>query len=122
MPEWMISIVIPVFNEEAIIRHTYARLKTVMHPWRHELIFVDDGSNDHSGEYLAALSAQDPAVKVVMLSQNFDHHLAVSFGAHDAQVKLVASKDAKQSTISFGSSYTLSLERASNLKLSKFRL
>ena len=94
MSEWMMSIVIPVFNEESIILNTYARLKTVMQPWTHELIFVDDGSTDQSREYLAGLSAQDPAVKVVTFSRNFGHQLAVSAGLHYASGDAVVLIDA----------------------------
>ena len=83
MTQWtIISVVVPVLNEEAVLSETYARLKKVLEPWPHEIVFVDDGSTDGSGDILSNLSIRDPHVKVISLSRNFAHQLAVSAGLH----------------------------------------
>lgn len=89
-----ISIVIPVFNEEHVLHETYRRIHQVLTKIPHEIVFVDDGSDDRSGEYLAALAAQDPAVKVVSLSRNFGHQQAVSAGMRYARGDAVILMDA----------------------------
>ena len=52
-----LSIVIPVYNEVAVLPQTYARLLTVMEPYDYELIFVDDGSQDASLSLLQRLAS-----------------------------------------------------------------
>lgn len=76
------SIVIPMYNEESSVVDTYMRLrantsalaKTV------DLVFVDDGSNDGTLQELGSIAATDSNVKVVSLSRNFGHQIAVSAG------------------------------------------
>ncbi len=75
------SVVVPVFNEEEVLPHTYQRLKNVLQSMGdHELIFVDDGSADQSLVQLKALAQQDNCVKVLSFSRNFGHQEAVTCG------------------------------------------
>lgn len=81
-----ISIVVPAYNEEAVIRESYARIKRVMDAQgiAYEMVFVDDGSRDNTPDILASLAARDPNVKVVGFSRNFGHQIAVSAGLDHA--------------------------------------
>jgi undecaprenyl-phosphate 4-deoxy-4-formamido-L-arabinose transferase len=74
-----VSVVIPVFNEEANLPALLPRLLPVMdglgRPW--EVVFVDDGSRDRSLEILKAEAARNPGVKVVELVRNAGQHMAI---------------------------------------------
>ncbi|TRZ37191.1 glycosyltransferase [Niallia circulans] len=76
------SIVIPVYNEEEVIEHTYERLKTVMQSadGNYELMFINDGSRDKSVDILLQLSEQDKTIKIVDFSRNFGHQIAITAG------------------------------------------
>lgn len=76
------SIVIPVFNEEAVLEQTYSLLKKVMDSTRerYELIFVNDGSRDRTAEIIQYFSEQDEAVKLLNFSRNFGHQIAITAG------------------------------------------
>lgn len=76
------SIVIPVYNEEAVIEQTYQRLKQVMDKTEelYELIFVDDGSRDQSAAMIKRFADQDYAVKLISFSRNFGHQVAITAG------------------------------------------
>lgn len=67
------SVVVPVYNEELVIHETYQRLKEVMDQTKenYELLFVNDGSKDHSIEILREHSLLDPRVKIIDFSRNF---------------------------------------------------
>ena len=77
----MISLVIPVYNEEASLPRLMERLRPVMQRMgkRHEIIFVDDGSRDHT---LAILKSflHYPEVRVVELTKNYGQHAAIFSG------------------------------------------
>lgn len=77
-----LSIIIPCYNEEAVIAETYRRLSGVMQSLRHdyELIFINDGSRDKTLNILHELAAADSAVKVLNFSRNFGHQSAVTAG------------------------------------------
>lgn len=80
------SVVVPVFNEEEVIKHTYERLKKTLDSMgSHELIFVDDGSTDNSYIILRALAEKDENVKIISFTRNFGHQEAVSCGLAHAQ-------------------------------------
>ena len=70
-----ISIVISVYNEEKALHEFYREATPVFEalPWNYELIFVNDGSADASGQILAELAAADPRVRVI----NFSRTLAM---------------------------------------------
>lgn len=76
------SIVIPVYNEEAVISQTYHRLKQVMDLTKdpYELIFVNDGSCDHTTAMIKGFREQDDAVKLITFSRNFGHQIAITAG------------------------------------------
>lgn len=82
--EKLISIVIPVFNEEDNLPALYEQLTSAAQHWpeRYEVIVVDDCSGDTSPQLLAKLHAADPRWKVLRFSRNFGHQLAVSAGIH----------------------------------------
>jgi dolichol-phosphate mannosyltransferase len=78
----LISIVVPVFNEEENIRNFYTRMAAAVEgqPYDMELIMVNDGSRDRSFELLSALAAEDPRVVAVNLSRNFGSYAAINCG------------------------------------------
>ena len=77
-----ISIVISVYNEEKALHEFYREATPVFEalPWNYELIFVNDGSADASGQILAELAAADPRVRVINFSRNFGHEAAMLAG------------------------------------------
>ncbi|MCL6603280.1 MAG: glycosyltransferase family 2 protein [Paenibacillus sp.] len=76
------SIIIPMFNEEAVIQETYRRIKKVMGMTgeAYELLFVNDGSSDHCAEMIEEYSYWDESVKLIDLSRNFGHQIAITAG------------------------------------------
>ena len=91
----MISVVIPVHNEEPSLLPLYDRLTATLtalgRPY--EVIFVDDASTDRSFELLANLAETDPRLEVVRLRRNFGQTAALSAGFHEAQGEVIVSLD-----------------------------
>ena len=81
-----ISVVVPAYNEQEVLRAFHARLVPVMEgiglPW--EVVFVNDGSRDATLEIMLALQASDPHVAVVNLSRNFGKEIALTAGLDHA--------------------------------------
>ncbi len=78
-----IAIVIPVFNEEAVLPELVSRLTAVFdsrRDCRWSAILVNDGSRDHSVELLLATHARDPRFKLIELSRNFGFQSALAAG------------------------------------------
>ncbi len=78
-----LSVVVPVFNEEAVLAETHRRLVAACRDVvadSFEIVYVDDGSRDRTWSMLQQISAQDPRVVAVALSRNFGHQLALSAG------------------------------------------
>ncbi|MBI5569273.1 MAG: glycosyltransferase family 2 protein [Desulfomonile tiedjei] len=82
----MISIVVPVYNEQESLPELFRRLGASAETWGEpfEVLLVDDGSADASWEGIRALNAQDPRWKAVRLGRNFGHQAAISAGIHFA--------------------------------------
>ncbi len=91
-----VSVVVPIFNEEAVIPELYRRMTEVMdrigESW--ELICVNDGSRDRSVELLRELHETDPRIKLVTFSRNFGHQIAITAGMDYAQGDAVVIIDA----------------------------
>jgi len=91
----MLSIVIPVHNEEPSILPLYDRLTAVLQKLGrpYEIIFVDDASTDRSYELLANLVETDAHLKVVRLRRNFGQTAALAAGFHEASGDVIVSMD-----------------------------
>jgi polyisoprenyl-phosphate glycosyltransferase len=91
----MISIVIPIYNEEELIEQLNealsSALKEVVDDW--EVVYVNDGSTDSSLELLRGLQAADSHVVIVDLSRNWGHMGAISAGLQTARGRAVILMD-----------------------------
>src|ERR1700758_1939514 len=92
----MISIVVPCFNEEEVLRSTNRRLIGVLEQLslRFEILYVDDGSTDATAEILRELQALDERIRVIRFSRNFGHQMAITAGLEHAAGDAVAIIDA----------------------------
>ncbi|TDK55421.1 glycosyltransferase [Bacillus salipaludis] len=90
------SIVVPVYNEEAVIHETYRRLTEVMRSTgeSYELLFVNDGSRDRTADIIKEFSEKDPAVILVDFSRNFGHQIAITAGMDHSKGRAVVVIDA----------------------------
>lgn len=90
------SIIVPMYNEEEVIEHTYERLKQVMDSTdeSYELIFVNDGSKDRTVELISIIGDFDPNVRLINFSRNFGHQIAISAGMDYAQGDAIVVIDA----------------------------
>ena len=91
----MLSIVIPIHNEEPSILPLYDRLTVVLESLQnpYEILFVDDASNDRSFELLANLVETDDRLKVIRLRRNFGQTAALAAGFHEADGEVIIAMD-----------------------------
>ncbi len=78
-----LTVLVPVYNEEAVIGEFYRRTVDVcetLEGTRFELLFIDDGSSDRSIELLHDLIQDDPRVSLIRLSRNFGKEAALTAG------------------------------------------
>lgn len=90
------TIIIPVYNEEAVLYETYRRLTQVMaatgEPY--ELLFVNDGSRDRTAEIIEEFAERDERVRLLDFSRNFGHQIAITAGMDQARGDAVVIIDA----------------------------
>jgi dolichol-phosphate mannosyltransferase len=90
----LLSVVAPICNEESVVEEFHARVSAAIAALGpYELILVDDGSTDGSWERMLAVAARDPAVRLVRLSRNFGHQMALTAGLDAARGDAVVSLD-----------------------------
>ncbi|HEV3055618.1 MAG TPA: glycosyltransferase family 2 protein [Solirubrobacteraceae bacterium] len=90
----LLSVVAPVYNEEALVDEFHARVCAALEGLPFELVLVDDGSSDGSTAALERLAEHDPRVRVVFLSRNFGHQTALTAGLDHARGDAVVMLDA----------------------------
>jgi len=90
-----LTVVLPVYNEEALLPELHRRLIAALGPLAlpYELLYVDDGSSDRSLEVLTGLAREDPRVGVLSLSRNFGHQMALTAGLDHARGEAVILMD-----------------------------
>ena len=91
----LISIVVPVYNEEEALPLFYEQLRLTLDKLRQEweVIFVDDGSSDRTGEWIDSIAREVPAVHAVHFSRNFGHQAALCAGLERAKGGYIISMD-----------------------------
>ena len=91
----LISVVVPLFNEADVLVELCQRLRAALAACRttFEIIFVDDGSRDNTGELLDSLARQFEEVSAVHLSRNFGHQAAIHAGLSQARGDAVVLMD-----------------------------
>nr|WP_263406136.1 MULTISPECIES: glycosyltransferase family 2 protein [Paenibacillus] len=90
------SVIIPMYNEEQVIAHTYERLSKVMDCCgdTYELVFVNDGSRDRTMTIMREIADRDPRVKIIDFSRNFGHQVAITAGMDYARGEAIVVIDA----------------------------
>ena len=97
VPKQQLSVIVPCYNEEAVLTETHRRLSAVLADLDgldYEIVYVDDGSRDRTPQILAALQAHDERVRVIRFSRNFGHQTAVTAGLEHATGEAVVLIDA----------------------------
>ncbi|HET7296759.1 MAG TPA: glycosyltransferase family 2 protein, partial [Gemmatimonadales bacterium] len=90
----LLSVVAPVYNEQELVEEFVARARAAIADFEYELVLVNDGSSDRTGELLDRMAANDPRVRVIHLSRNFGHQAALTAGLEHAAGDVVAMIDA----------------------------
>ncbi len=104
-PHPVLAVVVPCFNEEAVLPETARRLRAALDGLaatskvsrRSFILFVDDGSRDRTWELITALNRDDPQFRGIKLSRNTGHQnalLAGLMGARDREAAAAVSIDA----------------------------
>lgn len=92
----VLTVIIPVFNELAVLPVCLKRLRRVLDslPLSYELLFVDDGSTDGTAQYLDRETSVARAMRVLHLSRNFGKEAAMTAGLDHAEGDAVVILDA----------------------------
>jgi dolichol-phosphate mannosyltransferase len=97
MADKLLSIVLPCFDEEAVLPETHRRISGCLERLdgvAAEILYVDDGSSDMTATILDELARTDPRVRVLHLSRNFGHQMAITAGIEHAAGDAVVVMDA----------------------------
>ncbi len=94
MNNFLLSIIIPVFNEEQNIDPLVKRLLPVLKDFPYEIIFVDDGSKDKTASVIKKQSAKNKNIKLISFYRNFGHQMALVAGYETARGDCVITIDA----------------------------
>jgi len=80
-----VSVIIPCYNEDMVIERTYKEIKNILlqKNYKHEIIFVDDGSTDKTLNQLIQISKNDKNVKIIKFSRNYGEQPAISAGINN---------------------------------------
>jgi len=92
---FLLSVIIPCFNEEGNIEKLYSSLKEELISYPdHEIIFINDGSNDNTLNIIKELANTDSKLKYISLSRNFGHQNALKAAIDKASGDCIISMDA----------------------------
>lgn len=90
------SVVVPVYNEELVVKESYRRLKEVMDKAgdTYEIIFVNDGSRDDTKKLVSEICENDKNIRLIDFSRNFGHQTAITAGMDNSSGQAVVVIDA----------------------------
>ena len=92
----LVSVVVPIYNEEECVEELYTSLKSALDPeeFDHEILFVDDGSTDRSVELLKPFEQKDAKIKLLQFRRNFGKAAAWAAGFDYAKGDVIVTIDA----------------------------
>lgn len=85
----LLSVIVPLYNEEEIVEKTFLTLEEELKNIEHQIVFVNDGSKDRTREILEQLLQKTPYNELVNFSRNFGHQAAFSAGLQHAKGEAV---------------------------------
>lgn len=91
--DFLLSIIIPVFNERDNIKPLLKRLIPIIKNYKYEVIFIDDGSNDNTDSEIKKYISKNSSIKLISFYRNFGHQMALSCGYSKASGDCVISMD-----------------------------
>ena len=96
MPSPVLSVIVPAYNEEAVLMAFHIRLSAILDRMDEpaEVLYVNDGSDDRTLAVVNRLHATDPRVAILDLSRNFGKEIALTAGLHHARGEAVVVIDA----------------------------
>ncbi len=92
--DFLLSILIPVYNEHGNIEPLLERLLPILEPYNHEIIFINDGSRDSTAFDISQASKHNKNIKLISFVRNFGHQTALSAGYAHAKGDVAISIDA----------------------------
>jgi len=92
----LVSVLIPVFNEQGSIEACYTEVTAVLEQWgrRYEIVFVNDGSRDRTAELLDGIARADPRVRVVHFRTNYGQTAAITAAIDYSEGAILVPMDA----------------------------
>lgn len=94
MNNFLLSVIIPVYNEENNIKPLLDRLLPVVKKYNYEIIFVDDGSTDKTTAFIKKAGEKNSQIKLLSFYRNFGHQMALSAGYESSKGDVAVSIDA----------------------------
>ena len=94
MKDFLLSIIIPVYNEENNIDPLLGKLLPILSPYNYELIFVNDGSKDTTPDTIKKHAEKNKHIKLVSFNRNFGHQMALIAGYHICKGDAIITMDA----------------------------
>src|SRR3989344_2663228 len=82
--DFLLSIIVPVYNEEQNIKPLLQNLIPILKPYHYEVIFIDDGSADKTAEFIKKEAAKSQNIKLIVFQRNFGHQMALTAGYQTA--------------------------------------
>lgn len=92
--DFVLSVIIPVYNEEKNIEVLIKKLFPILKPYDFEIIFINDGSTDQTENIIKKIAKKDKKIKLVSFVRNFGHQMALTAGYNFAKGDCIVSIDA----------------------------
>lgn len=92
--DFLVSVIVPAYNEEGNITALLDRLIPILKPYRYEIIFVNDASQDSTEEEIKQAIETNENVKLISFVRNFHHQMAITAGYQHAKGDVVITIDA----------------------------
>lgn len=94
MSDFILSVIVPVYNEENNVKPLLDQLLPVIKKYNYEIIFVDDGSKDRTASEIKKAGNKNSQIKLISFYRNFGHQMALSAGYEEVRGDAVVTIDA----------------------------